>query len=234
MLDCVILDSDVTVRDHVTLKGTPEHPVIVKKGATVRGWPWPRQRQSPLPRRAGWLTSSGLCLRRWRDFPDVQVCVFLPYHKIIRENETVQVEFLQSFPVDLAWRKQHVGLFRLSRSTPDCTVYFIDNRQYFDRDGLYGELDDGERYAYFSKAVLESMVQLGLQADILQCHDWHTALIPVFLNAQYRSSFPKLQNRVYYPQYPVSGVGRALFLRRRTGTAPGAYRMCCATRVRSI
>lgn len=125
--------------------------------------------------------------------PDVQVCVFLPYHKIIRENETVQVEFLQSFPVDLAWRKQHVGLFRLSRSTPDCTVYFIDNRQYFDRDGLYGELDDGERYAYFSKAVLESMVQLGLQADILQCHDWHTALIPVFLNAQYRSSFPKLK-----------------------------------------
>ena len=73
-----------------------------------------------------------------------------------------------------------MGLFRLSRSTPDCTVYFIDNRQYFDRDGLYGSWTTENGMLIFSKAVLESMVQLGLQADILQCHDWHTALIPVF------------------------------------------------------
>ena len=69
-------------------------------------------------------------------------------------------------------------------------MYFIDNEYYFGRDGLYGYLDDGERYAYFSKAVLDAMAVLQFYPDVIQSNDWQTAMIPVYLNAQYRGVFP--------------------------------------------
>ena len=125
--------------------------------------------------------------------PDTQVSVFLPYHRVIRENPSVHTQFLLSFPVDLAWRRQAVGLFLWKGSTDACRIYFLDNRQYFDRNTLYGEIDDGERYAFFSKSVLEALVKMAYQPDVIQCHDWHTALIPVFLQGFYRGCFPSVK-----------------------------------------
>lgn len=92
----------------------------------------------------------------------------------------------------LSWREQYAGLHRLKtkgrKKLP--TVYFIDNEYYFGRDGLYGYLDDGERYAFFSKAVLDAMAVLQFYPDVIQSNDWQTAMVPVYLNAQYRGVFP--------------------------------------------
>ena len=121
-----------------------------------------------------------------------EVCLFLPYYKRIKENSAYAVEFCQDFKVQLSWREQYAGLFRLKPKTrkKQPTVYFIDNEYYFGRDGLYGYLDDGERYAYFSKAVLEAMAALEFIPDIIQSNDWQTAMVPVYLNANYRDTFP--------------------------------------------
>ena len=124
--------------------------------------------------------------------PDNQVCLFLPFYKRIKENPAYETELFAEFRVGLSWREQYAGLHRLKtkgrKKLP--TVYFIDNEYYFGRDGLYGYLDDGERYAFFSKAVLDAMAVLQFYPDVIQSNDWQTAMVPVYLNAQYRGVFP--------------------------------------------
>lgn len=117
-----------------------------------------------------------------------EVCVFLPYYKKIKENPNIKTEFVKSFAVNLAWRAQHVGVFKLKSLKRKLKIYFIDNEYYFGRDSVYGDGDDGERFAYFSKAILESLVELGLRPDVIHCNDWQTALIPNFLNAFYNEA----------------------------------------------
>ncbi len=118
-----------------------------------------------------------------------EVCVFLPYYKKIKENPNIKTEFVKSFAVNLAWRAQHVGVFKLKSLKRKLKVYFIDNEYYFGgRDSVYGDGDDGERFAYFSKAILESLVELNLRPDVIHCNDWQTALIPNFLNAFYNEA----------------------------------------------
>lgn len=114
-----------------------------------------------------------------------EVLVFLPYYKSVKNNPDIKTEFLKSFAVSLSWRVQHVGVFRLKSKKKKHQVYFIDNEYYFGKDGAYGYADDGERFAYFSKAILESLVQLGITPDIIHANDWQTALIPVLLHAFY-------------------------------------------------
>ena len=117
-----------------------------------------------------------------------EVCIFLPYYKKIKENPDIKTEFVKSFAVNLAWRAQHVGVFKLKSLKRKLKVYFIDNEYYFGRDSVYGDGDDGERFAYFSKAILESLVELNLRPDVIHCNDWQTALIPNFLNAFYNEA----------------------------------------------
>lgn len=93
--------------------------------------------------------------------------------------------FLTAFSVQLGWRSQYCGLFRLKHK--GIFYYFLDNEYYFKRDQVYGEYDDGERVAFFSKAVLDCIPYLdGFVPDIIHCNDWHTALVPVFLKELYR------------------------------------------------
>ncbi len=122
--------------------------------------------------------------------PGNQVSLFLPYYGRIKRDSRWECEFLTSFAIHLAWRQCHVGLFRLKSRKKKLQIYFIDNEQYFDRESLYGHMDDGERYAYFSKAVLACLGYLDFQPDVIQCNDWQTALIPVVLQGEFRSSFP--------------------------------------------
>ncbi len=117
-----------------------------------------------------------------------EVCVFLPYYKKIKQNPNIKTEFVKSFAVGLSWRAQHVGVFKLKSLKRKLKVYFIDNEYYFGRDSVYGDGDDGERFAYFSKAILESLVELNIKPDVIHCNDWQTALIPNFLNAFYREA----------------------------------------------
>lgn len=119
-----------------------------------------------------------------------EVLVFLPLYKKIKENPDIELQFVKSFAVNLAWRWQHAGLFKLKSRKKKLQIYFIDNEQYFGRDGAYGYEDDGERYAYFSKAILQSLCEMGEKPDVIHCNDWQTALIPVFLNDFYRENLP--------------------------------------------
>ena len=122
-----------------------------------------------------------------------EVVLFLPYYKKIKDNPAYTVELVAQFQVTLSWRKQYCGLMKLTNRTDGVQVYFIDNLYYFGgRPGaIYGDLDDGERFAYFSKACLDAMAIIGYIPDVIQCNDWQTALIPTYLKAQYHSVFPR-------------------------------------------
>ena len=123
--------------------------------------------------------------------PGNEVALFLPYYKKVKYNPEIETEFLTSFAVNLTWRQQHVGLFCLKSRKKKLKVYFIDNEYYFCRDGIYGFYDDGERFAYYAKAVLAAMNWLDYRPDVIHCHDWQTALVPVYLDAEFRHCFPQ-------------------------------------------
>ena len=116
---------------------------------------------------------------------DIEVCVFLPYYKRIKENTSLNIEFVTSFVVPLSWRMSHCGIFKTTVDNGRLTYYFTDNEYYFKRDGLYGHLDDGERYAFFCKAILESLQYIGFYPDVIHCNDWQTGYIPLLLKASY-------------------------------------------------
>lgn len=116
---------------------------------------------------------------------DVEVSVFIPYYKSIKDNPDIKVEFVKSFGVQVAWRTEHVGIFKAVDRSKKLKYYFVDNEYYFYRDGIYGHYDDGERFTYFSVAVLEAMRQLDYFPDVIHCNDWQTALIPLLKKALY-------------------------------------------------
>ena len=117
-----------------------------------------------------------------------EVVLLLPYYKKIMDNPAYEVEQVAQFYVALGWRQCYAGIMKLKNRNDGVQVYFIDNLQYFGgRDAaLYGHGDDGERFAFFSKACLDALVALDFIPDVIQCNDWQTALVPVFLNAWYR------------------------------------------------
>jgi starch synthase len=121
-----------------------------------------------------------------------EVVLLLPYYKKIRENPAYEVELVAQFHVSLGWRQQYCGVMKLKNRADKVQVYFLDNLYYFgERDGaIYGHGDDGERFAYFSKACLDTLVALDFIPDVIQCNDWQTAPVPVYLAAQYYSLFP--------------------------------------------
>ena len=121
-----------------------------------------------------------------------QVVLILPYYKKILEDQSLEVELAAQFHVALGWRQQYAGIYRLKNRADDVQVYFVDNLYYFGRreGAIYGNPDDGERFAYFSKACLDALVTLDFIPDVIQCNDWQTALVPVFLKAQYSWLFP--------------------------------------------
>ena len=135
-----------------------------------------------------------------------EVALFLPYYKKIKQNPEIETELITAFTVNLTWRQQYVGLFRLVREDGP-KVYFLDNEYYFLRDGIYGFYDDGERFAYFCKAVLAAMRQLDFRPDILHCHDWQSALVPVYLDAEFRADFP--ETKTIFTIHNVEYQGKA-------------------------
>lgn len=114
------------------------------------------------------------------------VIVMLPKYGSIPQRFTERMEHFCDFYVSLGWRNEYCGLERLDIN--GVTYLFVDNEHYFMRDYPYGFFDDGERFAFFSKAVTESLQHLpeGFECDVLHCNDWHTALAPVFLREFYQ------------------------------------------------
>ena len=121
-----------------------------------------------------------------------EVVLVLPYYKKIMDNPAYEVEQVAQFHVSLGWRQQYAGIYALRNRTDGVQVYFVDNLYYFGgREGaIYGDMDDGERFAFFSKACLDTLVAVDFIPDVIQCNDWQTAPVPTFLKAQYRPLFP--------------------------------------------
>ena len=114
---------------------------------------------------------------------EYQVDVYLPFYAKINKNYSSIIKFVDSIEVNLSWRRQYCGIFNCQLD--GVNYYFIDNEYYFKRDNFYGYFDDAERFAFFSKAVIEVMLKLKRVPNIIHCHDWQTGMIPVYLRTHY-------------------------------------------------
>lgn len=114
----------------------------------------------------------------------VDVRVVIPKYKNIKDELKQKLQFVKWFTVPVGWRNQYCGIFQYQYK--GVTYYFIDNEYYFNRDGLYGYYDDGERFAFFNRAVLEFIKQIDWQPDLINCNDWQTGMVPVLLNLEYK------------------------------------------------
>lgn len=113
-----------------------------------------------------------------------QVSVILPlYSKFTNNTYRNKLAYVGQTTVNLSWRKQYCGVFKYS--SKGINYYFIDNEYYFKKSSYYGYFDDGERFAFFSKAAIETIKYLDITPDIIHCHDWQTGLVPVYLRTTY-------------------------------------------------
>ena len=116
-----------------------------------------------------------------------EVALFLPYYHKIKSNTAYITEKIAEFRVSLGWRKQYCAVMKLTNRVDKVQVYFLDSEYYFGaRTGaIYGDMDDGERFAFFSRACLDAMLAIEFIPEIIQCNDWQCGLIPVYLKAVY-------------------------------------------------
>ena len=116
-----------------------------------------------------------------------EVALFLPYYHKIKSNTAYITEKIAEFRVSLGWRKQYCAVMKLKNRTDKVQVYFLDSEYYFGaRTGaIYGDMDDGERFAFFSRACLDAMLAIEFIPEVIQCNDWQCGLIPVYLKAVY-------------------------------------------------
>lgn len=116
-----------------------------------------------------------------------EVALFLPYYHKIKSNTAYITEKIAEFRVSLGWRQQYCAVMKLTNRADRVQVYFLDSEYYFGaRTGaIYGDMDDGERFAFFSRACLDAMLAIEFVPEIIQCNDWQCGLIPVYLKAVY-------------------------------------------------
>lgn len=116
----------------------------------------------------------------------IEIAVMIPKYGFIPADFLQRMEKIAECTVQVGWRNQYCGIETLIHD--GVTFYFLDNEYYFKRDSLYGHYDDGERFAFFSRAVFEAAKEIGFQPDIIHTHDWHTAMTNYLLKAEYVSS----------------------------------------------
>lgn len=112
--------------------------------------------------------------------------VVLPMYDTIKQELKDTMKFITHISVPVAWRRQYCGIFEAKYN--GVIYYLIDNQYYFKRDTIYGHYDDAERFAFFSRAVLEIIPYIDFKPDIIHCNDWQTALTPVYYSAMYANS----------------------------------------------
>lgn len=120
----------------------------------------------------------------------VDVRVVIPNYRDIKKEIKDNLKFIKEFTVKVSWRNQYCGI--LEYEYKGVTYYLIDNEYYFKRDGLYGYYDDGEKFAFFNRAVLEFIKEIDWKPDVIHCNDWQTGMIPVLYKVEYsKDSFYK-------------------------------------------
>ena len=153
-----------------------------------------------------------------------EVVLFLPYYKRLKQDESLPVEFLGSFNMELSWRESYVGILKLKSRKKKLQVYFIDNDYYFGaRNTIYGDFDDGERFAYYSKAVLAALYYLDFKPEILHCHDWQSAIAVVYYRALYAGWSPETKTVFTIHNVEYQGWADASFFDNTLGL-PEEYR----------
>ncbi|GAE35623.1 glycogen synthase GlgA [Halalkalibacter akibai] len=147
---------------------------------------------------------------------DHHLKVFIPKHRCLPSEIASKLEFITSFTVHVKWREQYCGLFKYEAE--GVTYYFIDNQYYFDRLQMYGEMDDAERYTYFTHAFFKALDVLEVDPDFIHCHDWPTALIPLYTKAGVVNTKAKtvftIHNLKYQGIFPLSVFDELLHLDR--------------------
>ena len=138
-----------------------------------------------------------------------EVSLFLPYYHKIKANTAYVTVKVAEFQVSLGWRRQYCAVMKLTNRSDGVQVYFLDNEYYFGgRTGaIYGDMDDGERFAFFSRGCLDAMAALNIVPDVIQCNDWQTAPIPAYLKSLYYHQFPK--TRVMFTIHNIEYQGWA-------------------------
>ncbi len=139
-----------------------------------------------------------------RDNYDVRV--ILPLYGTMEEGFKTHLTYIGNFNVPVGWRNQYCGLFYYKRK--GVTFYFIDNEYYFKRDTLYGHYDDGERFAFFSRAVMESLAHLDYYPQILHCHDWQSSLAVIYLKTIYANRYGYDKMRAIFTIHNIEYQGK--------------------------
>ena len=154
-----------------------------------------------------------------------EVALFLPYYNKIKTNAAYETQQVAEFRVQLGWRQQYCAVMKLTNRADKVQVYFLDNEYYFGgRTGaIYGDMDDGERFAFFSRACLDAMAAIDYIPDVIQCNDWQCALIPTYLKAVYHAQFPKTRCMYTIHNIEYQGWANANFFDDMLGL-PWEYR----------
>lgn len=132
--------------------------------------------------------------------------VVMPLYEGISDELRANMKFITSIIVPVAWRRQYCGIFEARYN--GVVYYLIDNQYYFKREGLYGYYDDGERFAFFSRAVLEMIPYIDYTPDIIHCNDWQTAMIPVYLDRFYKSNPAYSKIKTIYTIHNIQYQGK--------------------------
>ena len=153
------------------------------------------------------------------------VVLFLPFYNKIKTNAAYETEKVAEFRVSLGWRQQYCAVMKLTNRADKVQVYFLDNEYYFGgRTGaIYGDMDDGERFAFFSRACLDAMIAVDFIPNVIQCNDWQCALIPTYLKAVYHAQFPKTRCMYTIHNIEYQGWANASFFDDMLGL-PWEYR----------
>lgn len=152
--------------------------------------------------------------------------VVIPLYSEISSAYRSEMKYITNFSVPVAWRSQYCGVFKLEHN--GVTYYFLDNEYYFKRHGFYGHYDDAERFAFFSRAVLEMIGHIDFKPDIIHANDWHTALIPAYLKTVYagRENYAGIKSVFTVHSVQYQGVYGSDLLGEIVGAPPesrGAY-----------
>lgn len=156
----------------------------------------------------------------------LDVRVILPKYGDIDNKYKDKMRYMGHTYVDLGWRKQYCGIEMLEYN--NVTYYFVDNEYYFKRPGYYGYYDEGEKFIYFSKAIIESISITGFEPDIIHCHDWHTALVPFLIKHTYSNSqYQNIKTMLTIHNLKYQGVFSKDILREVLGLDDGYFNSEC-------
>ena len=134
----------------------------------------------------------------------VDARVIMPLYGDLKFRD--KLEYVTNYSVPVGWRSQYCGLFKAD--VDGVTYYFLDNEYYFKRRGLYGFYDDGERFAFFSRAVLETLFYIDFTPDIINCNDWQTALVPVYYQTYYKFQYGYEDIKTVFTIHNIQYQGR--------------------------